>query len=309
MKPYFQWKKLGLIFDNKNLPSWASHSALTPTPIQLNEDIIRVYAGFRDSEGVSRIGFVDLDADHPHKIIKVSKKPALDIGRNGCFDDNGVILGDVCHRDGQFFMYYVGFQLVKKAKFLAFTGLAISEDGESFVRYSETPIMDRINGGGALIRAIHSIRKEKEGWRAWYAMGESWQTIHDKQYPKYDIWTIESKNGIDFFGKGTQCITCEGEEYRIGRPSVYQIENQYIMLYTKGSIDGQDYFPGIALSSDGIHWQRTDDRLGIQLGPQDYDSQHLCYPRLLKSNQKYYAFYNGNHMGHEGFAMAELTLC
>ncbi|XTO85935.1 hypothetical protein K4E85_03490 [Campylobacter coli] len=44
------------------------------------------------------------------------------------FDDNGVILGDVLRIENKIYMYYVAFQLVEKAKFLAFSGLAISSD-------------------------------------------------------------------------------------------------------------------------------------------------------------------------------------
>src|SRR5688572_17623601 len=109
------WIKKGLIFSNKGQLSWSVDSALTPTPI-LFDNRIRIYAGFRDKEGISRIGYVDLDADNPRSILSISQTPVLDIGTNGTFDDNGVILGDVVRDGNDLRMYYVGFQLVKKAK-------------------------------------------------------------------------------------------------------------------------------------------------------------------------------------------------
>ena len=75
-----KWQKKGHIYGPNGAPVWAQNSALTPTPILLNPDTIRVYAGFRDSHGVSRIGFVDLDSNNPDKVLRVSETPALDIG-------------------------------------------------------------------------------------------------------------------------------------------------------------------------------------------------------------------------------------
>jgi hypothetical protein len=81
------------------------------------------------------------------------------------------------------------------------------------------------------------------------------------------------------------------------------------MLYTKGSKNGLDYFPGIAFSSDGIKWTRNDAKFGLELAKSGWDSLHIAYPRLLKiSETKYYVFYNGNNMGFDGFGYAELII-
>src|SRR5579885_2000128 len=131
------WIKKGLIFCPNSLSSWAKHSALTPTPYLLNDEVIRVYCSFRDHKGVGRIGYVDLRAEDPAQVIRVSDEPVLDIGMKGAFDDNGVILGDILEVGRSLHLYYVGFQLVERVKFLAFTGLAISKDGgNSFTRFS-----------------------------------------------------------------------------------------------------------------------------------------------------------------------------
>ena len=111
------WNKLGLVFDAKAFSTggWFCNSALTPQPYRVSEDIIRV-----------------------------AEKPILDIGRDGCFDDNGLILGDVVDGPDGIYLFYVGFQLVKKAKFLVFSGVAVSDDnGNQFRRISEAPILGR----------------------------------------------------------------------------------------------------------------------------------------------------------------------
>ena len=83
-----KWKKKGLIFCPNKENEWMDNSFLQPTPIVL-QDRIRIYGGIRDVEGVSRIGYVEIEKDDPSIVINVSRIPVLDIGENGMFDDNG----------------------------------------------------------------------------------------------------------------------------------------------------------------------------------------------------------------------------
>jgi hypothetical protein len=299
-----KWIKKGLIYRPSKNIQWRNNSALTPTPILIN-DRIRVFAGFRDKDGVSRIGYVDLDKENPLKIIKISEEPVLDIGTPGAFDDNGVILGDVIKKDNNVFMYYVGFQLVQKVKFLAYTGLAISKDnGESFKRYSNSPILDR-RDDELYIRSIHSVICEQGIWKAWGGIGNGWQIIDNKPFPKYNIRYYESEDGINFKNKGKVCIETKGSEYRIGRPRVIKDGEKYKMFYTYGTIT-KEYMSGYAESTNGIHWIRMDERLGINLSENGWDSKHLAYPAIIKVSGHTYMFYNGNDMGIDGFGYAEL---
>jgi hypothetical protein len=300
-----EYVKRGFIYGPAGESEWAQHTALTPTPILLNDDVIRVYAGFRSNTGVSRIGYVDVEAKNPLKVVTVSREPALDVGKPGCFDDNGVILGDVIRHGDKLSMYYVGFQLVSQVKFLAFTGLAISSDGgHSFVRQSNTPILDRTDEG-LYIRALHTVIHKDGRWAAWYATGSEWTMIEGKPFPNYHIRMVESADGINFKKSGSVCLLPEKSEYRIGRPRVYPTSSGYEMFFTFGTVEG-DYLPGYATSLDGVSWQRKDDKVGIRLSADGWDSKTLCYPSLLNWRDRTYMFYNGNDMGRSGFGYAEL---
>lgn len=304
-----KWKKKGLIFYPDGSLPWAKHSALTPTPILYNKSTIRIYAGFRDRNGVSRIGFVDVDAENPSKIIKISNKPVLDIGIPGTFDDNGMILGDILKLQQEIRMYYIGFQLVDKIKFQAFTGLAISYDnGDTFTRFKQTPIFER-DEEALFIRAIHTVMFENDKFKIWYATGNGWENIDGTLYPKYDINYIESADGINIHGRGIKCIKNDKNnlEYRIGRPRVYKEGAIYVMNFTYGTTDGR-YFSGQAESIDGINWERDDEKLGISLSKKGWDSIHLSYTAIISVEGRTFMFYNGNNMGYDGFGYAELTI-
>ncbi|QRN55617.1 hypothetical protein [Dyella caseinilytica] len=300
------WNKRGLVFETARyaVGSWMQHSALTPTPYRIDEETIRVYAGFRDAEGISRIGYVDVRAEDPTAVVGVSAEPVLDIGRGGCFDDNGMILGDVVDAPGGLHMFYVGFQRVARAKFLAFTGLAISTDGGNhFQRMQETPILDR-GPGRSTIAAVHSVMRENGRWRLWYVVGDDWEDIHGQPYPRYHIRYVETDDLGAIPREDHVCLLPRGKEYRIGRPRVYRIGGKYVMYFTCGRITGE-YFPGFACSDDGIYWERRDESLGISLSSTGWDSRTLCYPALIRQRDKLLMFYNGNDMGVDGFGVAE----
>ena len=302
----FAWSKKGLVFDpaRHGVGGWMRHSALTPTPYRLDAKTIRVYAGFRDIEGVSRIGYVDVRAHDPTQIVRVSAEPILSTGRGGCFDDNGMILGDVVDAPGGLHMFYVGFQRVAKAKFLAFTGLAVSDDGgDHFRRVQETPILDRAPGRST-IAAIHSAMYQHGRWRLWYAVGDDWEDIRGQPYPRYHIRYAETSDLSVIPRKDHICLLPRGTEYRIGRPRVYRQGGKYLMLFTRGNTNGE-YFPGMAISDDGLHWERHDNALGIQLSASGWDSRTLCYPALIEQGDRLLMFYNGNDMGRDGFGVAE----
>jgi hypothetical protein len=299
------WRKQGLVFDTarQGVGGWMRHSALTPTPWQRDENTIRVYAGFRDADGVSRIGYVDVSAEDPRVVLRVSAQPVLDVGRGGCFDDNGMILGDVVDGPGGLYMFYVGFQRVARAKFLAFTGLAISTDGgEHFTRLQETPILDRAPGRST-IAAVHSAMFDGHRWRLWYAVGDDWELIDGRPFPRYHIRCVATDDLARIPCEDYVCLVPRGSEYRIGRPRVYRMDGRYVMYFTRGNLNG-DYFPGVAFSDDGIAWERRDDAFGLTLSESGWDSRTLCYPALLQRGDELLMFYNGNDMGMDGFGVA-----
>lgn len=300
--------KKGLIFSITQKSWWMDNSTLTPTPFLLNEKTLRIYCSIRDAEGMGRIGYVDVEANNPSKILKVSSEPVLDIGKPGCFDDNGMILGDVVRNGDEVRMYYVGFQLVKKVKFLAFSGLAISKDnGETFTKISKTPIMDR-SDNAIYIRAIHSVLKENNRWKIWYSTGSEFANINGTPFPCYNVRYTESEDGINFTDKvGLPCLDVRENEYRLGRSRFIKIKDEDILFYTYSTKD-RAYHAGIAKTKDGINWQRIDEEFYFKKSESGWDSKEICYPAPIVFGNKVYIFYTGNDYGLSGFGYAEATI-
>lgn len=300
-----KWSKQGLIYQRNGNSDWANNSVLQPTPILLNENLIRVFAGFRDENGRSRVGYVDLDSKNPSKVLKVSAKPVLDIGEKGAFDENGVVPCAIIRRGDDLFLYYAGYQLGKNVRFYVFAGLAVSKDsGETFTRYSRVPVMDRTNEE-PLFRVIHSLLYEDNKWRVWYGGGDRFIDGKNKPLPYYDIRYTESNDGISFKSTGNIALPVSNSEHRVGRPYVIKVDDKYRMFFGGGD-EEKIYRLAYAESSDGLTWIRNDNALGLHTSDVGWDSQMMAYPAVIKGKENYFLFYNGNNYGYDGFGYAVL---
>jgi hypothetical protein len=77
----------------------------------------------------------------------------------------------------------------------------------------------------------------------------------------------------------------------------------YKMWY---SYRGQSYRIGYAESSDGIHWDRRDSQVGIDVSDSVWDSEKIEYPFVFDYGGDRYMLYNGNAYGKTGFGLAVL---
>lgn len=301
-----KWKKLGLVFNPKGKFDWAVSHALQPTPLVL-EDRIRAFVGLRDAQGVSRIGFVDVDRHDPGRVLGYSPTPILDIGEDGCFDENGVVPSAIVADGTRLYLFYAGYQLGKKVRFSVLGGLAVSDDGGvSFRRQQRVPVFERTDKE-TLFRVPHSVIVEDGLWRAWYGAGDHFVQGAAKTLPVYDIRYTESRSVTEFREDGRVVLPTTGTEYRLGRPYLFRRAPGRHYLFYGFSTEDEPYRLGYAVSDDLLTWRREDDRLGIVPSESGWDSEMLAYPAVVATGSKVVMLYNGRNYGEDGFGAAELV--
>jgi len=306
-----RWRKCGCIYCPNGQIEWQKQFAMLPTPLLLNDDILRIFLGFCDKDNVGRIGYVDVSPSNPSKILKVSKVPSLDIGRPGCFDDNGVVpVSVIRNKAGKIYLYYVGFQLGVKVPYFMFCGLAVSEDnGETFCRISQSPILDRIEDE-VFARCGVNVVFNDDKYRMWYigTCQEGWTRSGNKLKPLYVMRYTESVDGIHWNKNSIKCLDYKDtDEHGFGRPFVWKQDDMFKMYYSIRTYS-RGYYIGYAESGNGIDWHRKDNLAGISLSDSGWDSENMSYPYLFtdKHTGKTFMFYNGNACGKTGFGYAEL---
>lgn len=304
----YELEKKGMIYCPNNEQPWMNQYAMLPTPLMIG-NTLRIFIGFCDKNNVGRIGYVDVDPDNPSRIISISENPVLDIGRKGCFDDNGVVPISILAKGKEIFLYYVGFQLGINVPYYMFGGLAVSHNGGiNFERYSESPILDR-KDDEVFARCGINVISDDGIYKMWYigSSKEGWTMSSGKLRPLYIMKYVESNDGIHWYNDPVQCMEYKNEdEHGFGRPYVWKENGKYYMYYSIRTYS-RGYYIGYAESDDGIHWNRLDEKAGIGLSKNGWDDTNMSYPFLYKLGDKLYMFYNGNGCGKSGFGYAERT--
>lgn len=302
-----KWTKHGVVWSPDGHNTWARTHATCPTPVVLRDGTLRVFVQCRDAQGVGRVAWVDLDPDDPRRVVGTCREPALDVGRRGAFDDNGVFPTCVLPRpDGTLFLYYVGFELCHHIRYRLLTGLAVSNDnGESFRRVSDVPVLER-SSEELHIRGGPWVAEDGAHFRMWYVAGGRWEDIGGKPMPIYDLRHIESPDGIAWPASGRVVLPLvDPDEHGFGRPFVERNGSGWQMHYSVRHRRAPHYRLGYAVSADGLVWERRDAELNLTAGPQAWDCETVEYGATVRAAGQTWLLYNGNDFGGTGFGIAQ----
>lgn len=307
-------RKLGKIETNHSpTAEWASHF-MAPAAVMLNDAEIRIFYGAWDKNRISRIRYLDVSTEDPLKVIRYSSNHILDIGEDGCFDENGVFPAHAYKVDANnVYLYYTGFQLGHKIRHYNFGGLAKStNNGQSFQRVSRAPLLDR-SDEGLFVRAGQSIVSDgKSGFHCVYSAGSSWHLCNNELRPVYDVFYQHSEDGISLNRLGTKIISCDlNIEHGLGRPQITKLNGKFYVFYTRRIIKDMKYFLGCAFSEDLKTWTRADHLFNtVEFGKAgEFDNEMIYFPAAVQiSKDKALLFYCGNYFGRDGLGCIEILL-
>jgi len=232
----------------------------------------------------------------------------LNLGRPGCFDDNGVVPTSVVRAaDGTIHLYYVGFELCRGIRYRLFTGLATSaDDGATFRRHGAVPVLDR-SAEELLFRCGPHVRREEGRFRMWYVAGSEWTEVDGKQVPVYDIRYAESADGIAWPEAGVPLVRTTGAgEHGLGRPWVVRHagEERLTLSVRDRALGG--YRLGCTVRNASGRYVRDDGLVGLSPAPSGFDDRTLAYLATAETPAGLLGFYNGNDFGREGIGVVRL---
>jgi hypothetical protein len=308
-----KWNKKGLIFVPDGKYEWNQGYASVPTAYKINSKKLRIYYTSRDLKNKTNISFIEVDADNPKNILYIHKKPVLEAGKDGMFDDSGAMVSHVIDVDNEVWMYYIGWNVRNTIAYHNSIGLAISKDGGvTFKKFSEGPLFDRTYKE-PYFNAAPYVLNENGIWKMWYLSNTDWVEYGGKSEPFYHIKYAESDNGIDWKREGKVAIDYKDKnECGIVRACVLKDNGVYKMWYAHRNLQNyrtnknNSYRIGYAESNNGINWNRKDKEVGIDVSKNGWDSEMIEYPFVYDHNGKRYMIYNGNTFGKSGFGYAIL---
>lgn len=314
----FRWKKLGKIFDPKDLTtvSWMHEFAQSPS-VLITDAFVRVYFCSRpelglDGQYLSYMSFIDLDRSKLGNILRVSERPLLELGKFGTFDEFGTAPVSVIRNGDEIWAYYAGWTRCESVPYNNAIGLAISrDDGVTFQRLGDGPVLSHTPDEPFLLGSPR-VRKFNGLWQLWYVAGKEWRITDGKPEPIYKIRMATSVNGIDWVKHGHDLIANKlGEHECQACPDVMFRNGRYHMFFSYRDIrnyKGPDggYRIGYAVSADMVIWERNDAAVDIRLSDTGWDSEMINYPHVFDLDGVVYMLYQGNGMGRSGFGLAVL---
>jgi len=308
-----KWMKKGLICSHETISlSWYKKNTMVPVPYLIDDQRLRIFITMCDESNVGRIGFVDVNPEDPLEILGYSMVPILDVGEDGCFDDNGIVTASILKDGENLYLYYSGYQACVKVPYLIFSGVAVSKDnGNSFTKLSaRVPILDRIDGEVST-RCAPFVTKEGGVFKMWYTAdaGCGWIDEEQKKLPLYDLKYAVSKSPTQWLRhKGETSVSFNNsDEHGIAKCTLWKEDGLYKIIYSIRSLS-KGYRLGYGESADGVLFFRRDDQVGIDVSKSGWDSEMIAFAERLQYKNKTYLFYCGNHYGMGGMGYAELIV-
>jgi len=317
----FTWIKQGKIFDPTKIRNiwWMKEFAQAPSVLAF-DTFIRVYFSCRpgaDENGqyVSYLGYVDLKRNNLFEVVNICKKPVLELGELGTFDEFGVNPASVVRNGHEVRVYYAGWTRCESVTVNAAIGIAIShDDGVNFSRIGNGPVLS-YSLDEPFILGSPRIRKFNNKWYLWYVAGKSWvENIAGKNpEPIYKIRMAISEDGINWIKHGADLIESKvGEDECQASPDVFFQNGTYHMFFSyrhnfNFKTKEKGYRIGYAYSNDLITWHRDDLKVGIDLADDGWDSEMISYPHVFELDGSIYMLYQGNKIGKYGFGLAKLN--
>lgn len=297
------WNKQKIIIKpNKNI-EWLYNWASASCSIQLKRDenlIYTIYVTGRDSNGRSRIGYIRYDF-YLDKLLEVSKKPIIDLGPAGSFDQNGTSYPSVIKTESRYLLFYTGWAQGVQVKWYNGLGLAESKDGLNFTKKSNAPIIHRNNLDYIGIGSS-DIKYENNSYWGLFTRFESWD--NEGVFHKYNIKFGNSNDGLNWSLSERPVIDFKSQnEYAIAKPSILIYKGIYLAWYC---YRGDRYKIGFSASTNKVTWYRFDNLLGLDISEKTWENEMVCYPFVFQTKEKIIMLYNGNGYGSSGLGYATL---
>ena len=267
------WKKVG------RSPVWGSCETGTMfDPYAYIEDsIIKLVISARKDGSIIIVESIDgIHWENRHTILSGQTDQWDDVVNRGC----------VVKLKDKYLLWYTGQHNNTSA-----IGLAISDDGIHYERYSKNPVLSatEIFEGQSIMNPCVIWNDGEHKFQMWYAAGEN--------YEPDVICYAESKDSFNWKKHPHPVLTAYNshiwEQDKVGGCDVVLNEDGTFVMYYIGYQNVDVARVCYATSQDGIQWSRTDNNLLIAPSKDSWDADAIYKPTVLQLGNQLMMWYNG----------------
>lgn len=318
----YKWKKLGVVFDplhDDDTPDWMYSFAQAPNAVVF-ENHVRVYFSCRqlpdeNNMVVNRCAYVDLDRNDLTRVISIAKKPILELGGLGAFDEFGTYpVSFYKETEQNIIAIHGGWTRAESVPFNISLGLSRSQDGgETFDKFGSGPILSHSPNEPYVVTSP-KIRRFNNTWYLSYTAGRKWIYGEDGRAEIiYKLRMATSTDCINWTRLDKDIIPnkLNEDEAQACGDFIYANGVYHMFFCYREGLDFRDnientYRIGYASSTNLIDWERDDNKVGIDISDSGWDSEMVAYPNVFELDGKYYMLYGGDGNGRTGFGVAVL---
>ena len=272
------WKK----FDNNPVKAlaaepgtWREGASMTVDVVDRGDKWQIFYVGKKDGQDSIGIATTSKDGFDGASWQDDTRNPILTPGAPGSYDSKHVVDPAAVEWNGQIYLYYSAIGDGPDS-----LGLAVSEDGLHFKK-EEAPVMvgraPEVVKHNGLIYMFYSMDNPKGG---------------------YEFHLATSSDGRHFEPQGPVFTPSESgwDSLSLVTPRIFTEEGIFVMAYA-GDHQEKDYPTqfGFAFSKDLREWIRYPGNPVFSGGvPGSWESKAIWFPEILKVDDTYYLWYEGN---------------
>jgi len=273
------------------LGTWRSDASMTVDVLDRDDHWQIFYVGKNNAQDSIGIATCPKDGFDGTSWVDDPRNPIITPGKPGSYDSKHVVDPASIVWNSKVYLYYSAIGDGPDS-----LGLAISDDGLDFVK-EEKPVM---------VGRAPEVVELDDTMYMFYSM--------DNPKGGYEFHLATSEDGKNFTEEGPVFSpTNEGwDSLSVVTPRIFFEKGVYIMSYA-GDAKEKDYPThfGFAFSKDLRNWKRYPGNPVFSGGlPGSWESRAIWYPEILKTNGKYYMWYEGyNGKGSQvGLAVTESPL-
>lgn len=291
------WKRLGWLEVPSNRPSWWTSHAGYPTVVSVSGNEALLFVASRDEAQRSSCAFlrIDLTPNEVH-LVDFGRRPLLEPGESGCFDESGVNVTYASASQKQFSVWYHGWFLRRDGGWINSIGSATGSLERGLQRESKAPVFDR-----------SPVDPTSLGYPFWFSF-PSGQKLFYCSYERYGVpplgqsysYRVKFADGPDL-SRGDPILPhldgCQAQS----RPSVVKYRDMYRMFI---AVKGQHYRIHSAESRDGTSWKWSGDEWSLWPSGMAGETLETAYPYVLEHRRRLIMLYNGDGHGATGVGVA-----
>ena len=298
-----KWHKLGQVYHSEEINRFLLTHASNPVAIHLSANIFRVFFSGRDKSNRSSVGYIDLDIIEK-KVINVCQDAIFTFSDGlGSFFSHGVSIGNTYKSGGKTYMLFMAWQIPKDQHWRGDIGrLLLSNENDNLELVGKSPLLS-LDDTDPISLSYPWVMYDEGMYKMWYGSTVTWKCDNGEMI--HTIKYATSFDGESWKRHGIAVPYLENHSQAFSRPSVIKDKNGYHMWNSVRSGLGEKYRIGYSHSEDGSKWTQSQFS-GIDVSPNGWDSEMICYPFVFKHNGQTYMLYNGNNYGKFGFGLAVL---